>query len=377
MPRMHIAILYNRDHEQLEDDPGREARADVMRVASALSEALTQDGTQVELVPVTGSRLEFVDVLARMQPDLVINLCESVAADSRAETIIPCLLDMLGLPYTGASALSLTLALHKDKAKELLKARGVSTPGFARVDRLEDLDAVNLPYPLIVKPAREDASVGITSDSVVHDREGLRRAVDAVLRTFHQPALVEQFIAGREIYVPLLGNSPRRALPLSEIRFGQLFADRPNIVTYAGKWETGSPEYVNTPSGPCLLTDTALEARLVQTAMDAFAALEGRDYGRVDLRVTPEGVPYVIDINPNCDLHPEAGFAKAARSAGIDYRTLARQLVAIALERHHGHPTARRKGPGAPRLPDSPNRNLLPGRAGVRHRARRSRASAE
>ena len=366
---MHIAILYNRDHEQLEDDPGREAREDVTRVAAGLAEVLTRGATHAELVPVEGFGLEFVDALARMRPDLVINLCESVAADSRAETIIPSLLDMLGLPYTGSPALSLTLALHKDKAKEVLRARGVSTPGFARLDSLEAVDGLELPFPLIVKPSREDASVGITGDSVVNDREGLRRAVDAVLRTFHQPALIEQFIPGREIYVPLFGNTPRRALPLTEIRFGQLFATRPNIVTYSGKWEANSPDYLNTPSGPCQLEDSVLEERILRTAMDAFSALDCQDYGRVDLRVTPEGVPYVIDINPNCDLHPDAGFAKAARAAGMDYTTLAQRLVEIALERAHGHPIARRKGPGATRLPDSTNRNFLAGGAGVRDRA--------
>ena len=374
---MHIAILYNRDHELLEDDPGREAREDVTRVASALSEALSRGDTHAEPLPVEGSRLDFVDVLARMRPDLVINLCESVAADSRGEMVIPCLLDMLGLPYTGSPALSLGLALHKDKAKELLRARGVSTPGFARVERLEDLEAVDLPFPLIVKPAREDASVGITADSVVHDRAALRRTVEAVLRTFHQPALIEQYIAGREIYVPLLGNQPRRALPLTEIHFGKLFEDRPNIVTYAAKWEADSADYQNTPSGLCLLEDPALEARLVQTALDAFAALECQDYGRVDMRVSPQGVPYVIDINPNCDLHPEAGFAKAARAAGIDYPSLATRLVEIALERAHGHSTPRSKGPGAPRRSDPSNRNVLAGRGGSRDRARRPRASAE
>ncbi len=376
---MHIAILYNRDHELLEDDPGREAREDVTRVASALSEALTRGDTHAEPLPVEGSRLDFVDVLARMQPDLVINLCESVAADSRGEMVIPCLLDMLGLPYTGSPALSLGLALHKDKAKEVLKARGVSTPGFARVDRLEDVGLVDLPFPLIVKPAREDASVGITCDSVVYDRAALGRAVEAVLRTFQQPAMVEQYIAGREIYIPLLGNHPRRALPLTEIRFGKLFDDRPNIVTYAGKWEADSADYINTPSGICQLEDPALEARIVQTAMAAFEALECQDYGRVDMRVSPQGVPYVIDINPNCDLHPEAGFAKAARAAGIDYPALATRLVEIALERAHahGHPSTRRKGSGATRLPDPANRNLLAGRNNGRDRARRSRASAE
>jgi D-alanine-D-alanine ligase len=237
--------------------------------------------------------------------------------------------------------------------------------------------AVDLPYPLIVKPSREDASMGVDFDSVVHDRAGLARACEAVLRTFQQPALVEQFIPGREIYVPLLGNAPRQALPLTEIRFGQAFENRPNIVSYKAKWETDSPECRDSTSTLCRLEDSALEARLVQTAMDAFSALDCMDYGRVDLRVSPEGVPYVIDINPNCDLHPGAGFAKAATAAGMDYSTLAARLVEIALERTYGNPSHRKKGPGAARRADSPNRNVLAGRGGVRHRAGGSRAHAE
>ena len=124
---------------------------------------------------------------------------------------------------TGSSALSLGTALHKNKAKDVLRGRGVSTPGHALVSRLEDVVAVDLPFPLIVKPSREDASVGVDFDSVVHDREALGKAVARVLETFKQPALVEQYIAGREIYVPILGTQPRRALPLSEISFGAAF----------------------------------------------------------------------------------------------------------------------------------------------------------
>jgi D-alanine-D-alanine ligase len=375
---MHIVILHNHDHELLEDDPGKEAREDVTRVASALAEALHRGGTRAEPLAVRGSRLDFLETLDRKRPDLVINLCESLVADSRGEMAVPCLLEVLGLPYTGSSALSLGLALHKDKAKELLRAHGVSTPGFARVDRVEQAALVELPFPLIVKPAREDASVGVNRDSVVYERGELRRAVEAVLRTFRQPALVEQFIPGREIYVPLLGNHPRRALPLTEIRFGALFDGQPNIVSYRAKWEAGSPEYLNTPSVSCTLEDPELEARILQTAMDAFAALDCQDYGRVDLRVSPEGVPYVIDINPNCDLHPEAGFAKAARAVGLDYPALAARLVEIALERAHGHehPPHRSKGPGSAHWIDPSDRNLLAGGGGVRHRARRTRAHA-
>lgn len=341
--RMHIAILHNDDHDLLEDDPGREAREDVLRVAAALAEALNEGSTTAEPLPVRGTTLDFMGSLERQRPDLVINLCESLAADSRGEMAVPCLLELLDLPYTGSSALALGLALHKNKAKELLRARGVRTPDFVAVERAEDAASIELPFPLIVKPSREDASVGVDFDSVVSDRPALLRAVDRVLSTFHQAALVERFIPGREIYVPLLGNRPHQALPLTEIRFGQAFEHKPNIVSYKAKWEPSSPECIDSPSVACTL-DAALQERLVRTAVAAFEALECRDYGRVDLRLSPEGEPYVIDINPNCDLHPSAGFAKAAASAGLDYRALAKRLVEVALERTHGNPSYRRAG---------------------------------
>jgi D-alanine-D-alanine ligase len=363
---MLIAILHNRDADLLEEDPGREAREDVIRVAGALADALTRGPTRAEPVPVTG--LTFVDWLERHRPQLVINLCESLAADARGEMVVPCVLDMLGVPYTGSSALALGLALHKEKAKELLLARGVLTPGFAALHTPEQLSALSLPYPLIVKPAREDASVGVDFDSVVQGREGLERAVHAVWDTFRQPALVEQYIEGREIYVPLLGNRPRRALPLTEIVFGKAFEDRPRIVSYRAKWEAGCPEYQDSPSLPCELPEP-LHARLVACATSAFDALGCQDYGRVDLRVTPEGEPFVIDINPNCDLHPEAGFARAAAAAGMDYRRLAESLVEVALERHHGNPYTRSGGPPRALSAAGENRNVLPGGAHVRARA--------
>ena len=345
---MHIAILHNADSDTLDNDPGREAREDVVKVAAALAEVLNQGDTSAEPLPVRGTSFDFVDRLGKQRPDLVINLCESIAADSRGEMVVPSLLEMLGLPYTGSSALSLGLALHKNKAKELLRARGVRTPDFASVERPEDAARVDLPFPLIVKPSREDASVGMDFDSVVHDRASLQRIVSRVISTFHQPALVERYITGREIYVPLFGNQPRLALPLTEIDFGEWYEQRPHIVSYRAKWEAESPEYQNTPTKVCSLDAEARE-RLIRTAVSAFDALECRDYGRVDLRLSPEGEPFVIDINPNCDLHPTAGFAKAAAEHGLDYPALAVRLVEIALERTHGNPSYRRPGQGTTR----------------------------
>lgn len=367
---MHVVILYNHDHDLLEDDPGREAREDVTRVAAAIAEALDSQGVQTELLGIGEQPLIELARLERAPPDLVVNLCESLSGDARGEMAVPCLLDLLGIPYTGSSALGLGLALHKHKAKEVLLARGVPTPRFAFVEREEQLVSLKLPFPLIVKPAREDASVGIDFDSVVTHEAALAASVKRVLKQLKQPALVEQFISGREVYVPLLGNAPRRALPLTEIRFGAAFEGKPKIVSYKAKWDAESPEFEDSPAEACEL-EPLLQARVISVAQAAFESLELRDYGRVDLRISDEGQPYVIEVNPNCDLHPEAGFARSAARSGMDYRDLARALVDTALERHrgatqHGHSPRRSAGPSSTRRSAGTHRNLLSRRGLVR-----------
>lgn len=373
---MHITLLHNADADALEEDPGREARADVERVSVELARVLGTGGYEVSVLPVGESPADIVGPLSARTTDLVLNLCESIGGDARGEMAVPCLLDLLRLPYSGSGPLALGLALHKDKAKELLLARGVPTPPFRVVERLAQLDGLELLFPLIVKPSREDASVGVDFDSVVEDERGLRDAVRRVLRTFKQPALVERFVPGREVYVSLLGNAPRAALPLSEIRFGDAFAGRPHIVSYRAKWETSSAECIDSPSVPCTLP-RELEARMVDTALAAFEALGCRDYGRVDLRLSDDGQPWVIDINPNCDLHPEAGFARSAAAAGLEYSALALRLVDVALERTHGHPSRRPRRQGRPREAPQSHRELLTRRGSLRARGHRPGVAAE
>ncbi len=192
---------------------------------------------------------------------------------------------------------------------------------------------------MIVKPAREDGSIGIRFGSVATDLESLRQAVHWVWR-MHQPALVERFVDGREFSVSFLGNAPRTVLPLREIVFGPSFADRPRIVSYVAKWDPSAPEFRDTSSGSCDLP-LDVQSKMVEYARRAFEALGCRDYGRVDVRLDVDGIPYFIDINPNCDLHPDAGYARAAGAAGMDYPSLIATLLENALERAHRGSTGR------------------------------------
>jgi D-alanine-D-alanine ligase len=193
-----------------------------------------------------------------------------------------------------------------------------------------------MPFPLIVKPAREDASVGITRDSVVWTREALEQRVAYVLSRYHQPALVERYIDGREIYVSMLGSPDgvTQVFPFYEIDFSEMPADRPRIVSFEGKWVETSDEYRGTKPVRCENLSPELRARIAAAALGAFDTLELRDYARVDIRLAADGVPYVIDVNPNCDLSDVAGgFSKAAKAAGLSYEQVILRIVELAFAR--------------------------------------------
>jgi D-alanine-D-alanine ligase len=329
---MRIAILHNDDFAHLPQGVDRKSQDAILEVVVAFERALKARGAQVDVHPIGADPFAIDRSAFSAAPDLVLNLCESFAGDARGELIVPALLDLLGVPYTGSGPLTLALALHKHKAKEILKGRGIPTPEFALVEQVEELSRLEVPLPAIVKPAREDASIGIDKRSLARDREELSWAVTRVLAEHHQPALVERFVDGREVNVALLGNPPQ-VLPIREIDFTHLDPAHPRIVTYAAKWDESAPEFHSTPSVPCAMGEAEL-ARIGEVARRAFDALELRDYGRVDIRVAADGTPYVIEVNPNCDLSPDAGFARAARSAGMDHEALVWRLVETARRRH-------------------------------------------
>ena len=331
-----IVIVYNRDFEGAEADPENSAREDVENVAVHLCDVLRDNGLKVEMLGVGDDVHAAMEALRELEPDAVFNLCESISGDSRLEPLLPMLLEKEGIPFTGSAPLALTIALHKHKAKEILRGRGVPTPESVLVTAASQ--RVELTFPVIVKPAREDASVGIYSESVVSTREALKARIAHVISTYRQPALVERFIEGREIYVSLLGRpdgAAAQVLPFYEIDFSGLPPDRPRIVSFEGKWVESSVEYQGTKPVPCELSRSQA-ARVTEVARAAFEALELRDYGRVDLRLAADGIPYVIDVNPNCDLsHAAGGFSRAARAAGLSYDDVVLRLTKLALERRH------------------------------------------
>jgi len=334
--RPRIAVIYNRDFEGADADPENKAREDVKEIADHIIRILNANGYEASGLGITGDVTSALGDLRALKPAAVFNLCESIHGDNRFESLLPLLLELERIAYTGSGPFALSLALRKEKVKEILRARGVPVPQGSLVSAESELPGVALRFPVIVKPAREDASVGITRASVVSDRAALDAGVLHILGQYRQPALVEEYIEGREIYVSLLGqvDGKLQVFPFFEIDFSAMPPDRPKIVSFEGKWVEDSVEYKGTRPVRCEGLSPELRDKVAQTALDAFHSIGLRDYGRMDIRLSAEGTPYIIDVNPNCDLSDLAGgFSRAAKTGGLSYKDVILRLVTLALSR--------------------------------------------
>lgn len=325
---MKIGLLHTTDAAGPPEDP----------VLGQLEEALHAHGDETFRAVVGEDIDPLIEQLRREAPDLVINMAEAFAGKSALESNVAALLNLLGLRYTGSSPAGLMMAGDKALTKKILSFHEIKTPEFATVYR-GALDSVgDLAFPVIVKPPQEDASLGITAKSVVHDIKELFEAMHGLQKEFNSPVLVEQFIEGREFYVGVLGNASAIALPVIELDFSKFPADKPKIASYAAKWGddgAGSgDEYAGTESIFPTGVDPALVERMQKVAVEAFDALRLRDYARIDLRVTPEGEIFVIEVNPNCYLEKSGEFARAAEKGGFAYPALIERIVELATARY-------------------------------------------
>jgi D-alanine-D-alanine ligase len=333
-----IVVLYNTDYDAEQATLTGPDVTSVRDSAKAITRALAECGHTVELTGVHG--VEVYSVLAHVREakyDLLFNLCESMDNNSLNEPTFAGLLDLFGIRYTGADLLALASCLHKQRTKDILLAHGVSTPPYRYLidlAALADPTLDTLDYPWFVKLAHEDASLGITEANVVHDVVQLRARSRELITEFKQAVIAERYVEGREINVTVMGNGPEaRTLPLHEIDFAAMPSDRPHIVSYAAKWEENHVDYVGTKPVPLRAATPELVAAVEAVALAAYRAVELRDYGRVDLRVDADGQPWVIDVNPNPDISPDAGVTRAAAAAGMSYPQLVGEIARIALAR--------------------------------------------
>ncbi len=268
--------------------------------------------------------------------DVVFQLCESIAGEARLEAAAAWLLEWARIPYTGSGPVAITIALQKPLARAVLASRNVPVPnGFVLETSTDPIPTlIDERSRWIVKPSREDASHGISTASVVTGERAILERAAWVIATYHQPALVEEFVDGREINVSILGSGEKaQILPLAEIDWTGFPAGAPRIITFTAKWDPASVEYKGSMPGPLRDLAPELEALVRTRARAAYDAVGLEGYGRIDLRVHPTRGPLVIDVNPNPDISPDAGLAKAAARGGIAYEQLIARIVRSATER--------------------------------------------
>lgn len=268
-------------------------------------------------------------------PDIIFNFVESVEGISSYEYCQTGIFELLGYHYTGNIPSCLGNCLDKARTKNILRSFGLKTPDYITVTprtKLSEKDFI-LKFPVILKLLNEDASIGISELSVVRNFSNLKKHLNFLFKTYNQNVIIEEYIQGRELNVAILGD---QVLPISEIKFDGLPDGFPKIVTYEGKWMSNSIYYKHTkPQCPAKLAK-GTKAKVEKAAIAAFNAMNCRDYARVDIRLGKNGVPYVIEVNPNPDITMDSGFARAALAAKISHEQLLVTIANFALERLKG-----------------------------------------
>jgi D-alanine-D-alanine ligase len=292
----------------------------------AIAAELASEGNAIVRVAVSPDA-RWIERLRRARVDLVFNLCESIDGVAAMEPPVISVLELLGLPYTGSSSWTTSLCLRKHVVNAALERAGLPVPKFAVVRRGGAIPSVG--FPAICKPAAEDASIGIEQRSVVRTVRQLTERVASMLDRWDE-VLVQRYVEGREVNVAVLGDA---VLPISEIDFGHMPDGMWHIVTYRSKWETGSDEDVGSaPRCPARLP-AGVASALRRSAVAAWRLAGGSGYGRVDFRLDERGRAWILEVNANPDIAPDAGLARMARVAGIEYGALVRRICELGLQR--------------------------------------------
>jgi len=308
------------------DPPDANAEFDHPSTIDVIASAIQACGFKVKKIGNVSNLLEKIDSL---DVDIVFNISEGLLGRNR-ESQVPILLEMAGIPFVGADALTLSLTLDKVMAKKIFIAEGIPTPKFFEVKSPEALANTNhYKFPLIVKPRFEGSSKGLSDNSRVENTEDLKKQVEYIINTYKQPALIEDFISGQEFTVAIIENDPPQVLPTVQIKIDGRLKLNDKFYTFA-RIQSNRLEYVC----PAHI-DSGLKKRISDLALRTYEAVECRDFGRVDFRVDADGNPYVLEINPLPSLSTEDVFLLVAKQIGITYEEIIGRILNSALKRHN------------------------------------------
>ncbi|MBI2845415.1 MAG: GNAT family N-acetyltransferase [Chloroflexi bacterium] len=331
---MKVLVMYN----DLSKEPLREAADYIIEAAGGfkhageyVAQALSSLGYDVAQAKVWDAE-DVERALKRHDPQntVIFNMCESLEGKAFMEPRAVEIMEEMGFTYTGSGAGAMRSCLNKATAKQIFQGHNLPTAGFQVF--LNGESRLAFRFPAIVKPVAEDASAGIHRNSVVRNKRQLQERVMDIVRNYHQPALVEEFLSGREFNVGVWGNGKPEALPIGEVDYSGIRNSLERLVTYEAKWLEHSEDYLNTPSVYPAPLEESLKKRVEKLAVSAYELMGLRDYGRIDIRMRGEDL-FILEANPNPDLSPDAGVARAAEAAGSSYAQMLAHVLDLAVER--------------------------------------------
>ena len=305
-----------------EDKP---TEADVLRCLKRL-------GHDVETLAVFDNVTAIVEKLKAYAPDVVFNLSESFHQDRSHEPNIPALLELMKVPYTGSGPEALLLCKDKALAKKILAYHHLRSPHFVVSHRGHPLRRLRrFTYPAIVKPACEESSDGISQASFVREEHETIARARFIHQKFGCDALIEEYIEGRELYVSVLGNHRLTVFPAREIVFEQVPEDAPKFATFQAKWNEAYRKKWGIKNGPAKALPDGVQDHLANLARKVYRLLKIKGFARIDVRLTPQGEVFLIEINPNPSLAEDEDFARSAADGGVVYDSLIQEILNTAL----------------------------------------------
>lgn len=292
-------------------------------------------GHQVRMLGLFDDVSILLEEIKENAPEVVFNLADVFTQKSHFDKNVAWLLEMLEIPYTGATPTSLLICNNKALTKEILNFHKIKVPKFHTFYRGQRVwFPKRLALPLIVKPLCEEASRGISQASVVDNEDAFMERVKFIHESMNMDAIVEEYIDGREFYAAVIGNKRLKVLPLREMKFGGFGEDEPRVATYKAKWDYGYRKKWQIDNVFAGRMADGLQGDIEKICKRVYRVLSMRCYARIDLRVTPDKGIYIIEANANPNLDVDDEFALSANKAGISYKKLARKLIGLALQKH-------------------------------------------
>jgi D-alanine-D-alanine ligase len=327
-----IGIVHNVPTSQA--SPFFKASMDIMIQVESIESTLNKLGYASRRIPLTRNLAAFIECFNKEHVDMVFNLCETVDEDPALAAHPAAVLELLNIPFTGSPSMTLMTTTDKVMTKRLLKGRGIRTAHYLIYDGSEHFNPSYLSFPVIVKPRYEDASVGIDQGSIFEDEKELKTGLKDMYEHFGA-LLIEEYIDGKEFNVSLFGYPEAQVMPVAEVDFSRFPQNLYPIVGYRAKWDENSFEYHNTPRNFSPAISQSLLWEIERIVLDCYNFFMLRDYGRIDMRVNEYGKIYVLEINANPCLSPDAGFPAALQHAGISYESMVQTFIDFMIQRSH------------------------------------------